>query len=377
MHPSQVPFLAVTGTTITAAVCRSFGEPLSIEQLQLAAPESGQVQIKILASAVCHSDIHFFDGAWGGKLPAVWGHEAAGVVEVVGEGVADINVGDRVVITLIKSCGACRNCAAGVSVACVGELANHPTPLTDESGEPVAHGLGTAAFADRTVVDQSQVVVIDSSTAMAPASLLACGVITGVGAARNTAEIEAGSSVVVIGTGGVGLNAVQGARLAGAGVVIAADLADSKLEAARSFGATHVVNSADQDLAAEVAKVTEGAMADYVLVTVGAKQPIEVAPTLLAPNGTAVIVGMPATGVTATIDPVTMAALNQSLLGSKMGTSTIRKDIPELISSYQQGELMLDELITGTYRLDQINEAIDSVKAGTAVRNVILFEQDT
>jgi S-(hydroxymethyl)glutathione dehydrogenase/alcohol dehydrogenase len=355
-------------------VCRVFGEPLSIENLHLAAPKSGQVQVRVLASAVCHSDIHFFDGAWGGRLPAVWGHEAAGVVEIVGDGVSEISVGDHVVITLIKSCGTCRNCQAGVSVTCTGELTNHPTPLSDADGNPVAHGLGTAAFADRAVVDQSQIVVIHPEMAMGPASLLACGVITGVGAATNTAKIEAGASVVVIGTGGVGLNAVQGARLAGASTIIAVDLSDEKLEAARTFGATDMVNSADHDLGKAVKAITGGAMADYVLVTVGAQQPIEQAPTLLAPNGTVVIVGMPASGVTATIDPVTMAAMNQSILGSKMGTSTIGIDIPELISKYQNSELLLDELITGTYPLDDINEAIDSVKNGQAVRNVILFD---
>jgi len=334
------------------------------------------VQVRILASAICHSDIHFFDGAWGGTLPAVWGHEAAGVVETVGAGVTGLAVGDHVVVTLIKSCGACRHCAAGVSVACSGSVPNHPTPLTDADGEAVGHGLGTAAFADRAVVDQSQVVVIDPSVAMEPASLLACGVITGVGAATNTAAIEAQSTVVVIGTGGVGLNAVQGARLRGATTIIAVDLSDEKLETARTFGATHTINSATSNLHDGVASITDGAMADYVLVTVGAQKPIEDAPLLLAANGTAVIVGMPATGVTATIDPVTMAALNQSLLGSKMGTSTIASDIPELVTKYQSGDLLLDELVSGTFSLDQINEAIEQVKTGAAIRNVILFDRE-
>jgi len=334
------------------------------------------VQVKVLASAVCHSDIHFFDNAWGGKLPAVWGHEAAGIVELVGDDVHDIAVGDPVVLTLIKSCGSCRNCLAGVSVACTGEMTTHPTPLSDSDGNPVAHGLGTAAFADHAVVDQSQVVVIHPEMDMTPACLLACGVITGVGAAMNTAKIEPGSNVVVIGTGGVGLNAVQGARLQEADTIIAVDLSDDKLETARTFGATDVVNSAEQDLADAVKAITGGAMADYVLVTVGAQQPIEQAPLLLAPNGMAVIVGMPATGVTATIDPVTMAALNQSIVGSKMGQSTIGIDIPELISKYRDGELLLDELVTRTYTIDQINEAIDSVKTGQAVRNVILFDHN-
>lgn len=359
---------------IRAAVCREFGAPLSIEELYLAAPKSGQVQVKVLASAVCHSDIHFFDGAWGGRLPSVWGHEAAGVVEALGDDVGDIEVGDHVVITLINSCGQCRNCELGVSVACTGEPLGHPSPLTDKNGEPVGHGLGTAAFAERVVVDRSQVVVIDPDMPLEPACLLACGVITGVGAAVNTAEIEPGSKVVVIGTGGVGLNAVQGARLAEAEIIVAVDLSDEKLATARTFGATHVVNSRSEDLRARIKEITQGTMADYVLVTVGAQQPIEQAPLLLAPNGTAVIVGMPATGVTATIDPVTMASLNQSLLGSKMGTSTIEADIPELIDTYRDGDLLLDELITRTYTIDEINEAIDAVKNGHALRNVIVFE---
>ena len=367
-------FATVTSTPIKAAVCRGFGEPLTIEELQLAPPSQGQLQVKVIASAICHSDIHFFEGAWGGKLPAVWGHEAAGVIEAIGDGVEGFAIGDHVVITLIKSCGACRNCQAGHSVSCTGEMTNHPTPLSDADGNPVAHGLGTGAFANHAIVDQSQAVVIDADVDLAAASLLACGVITGVGAARNTAKIEAGSSVVVIGTGGVGLNAVQGARLAGATTIIAVDLNDTKLETAKEFGATHTVNSGSTDLAAAIKDITDGAMADYVLVTVGAQAPIEQAPTLLAPNGAAVIVGMPATGVTANIDPVTMAALNQSILGSKMGTSTIRTDIPELVERYRAGELLLDQLITRTGTLDDINDMIESVKSGEAVRNVILFQ---
>ncbi|MEM7091903.1 MAG: zinc-binding dehydrogenase [Actinomycetota bacterium] len=365
---------SASSTPVRAAVCRGFGEPLSIETLLLAPPAAGQIQVKVIASAICHSDIHFFDGAWGGNLPAVWGHEAAGVVESVGPDVDGFDEGDHVVVTLIKSCGKCRNCLAGVSVACTGELSDHPSPLTDGEGNSIAHGLGTAAFAERAIVDQSQAVVIDQAMDLAPASLLACGVITGVGAALNTARIEQGSSVVVIGTGGVGLNAVQGARLAGATTIIAADLNDAKLETSRTFGATDLVNSGTTDLAEAVREITRGAMADYVLVTVGAKGPIEQAPRLLAPNGTAVIVGMLATGVTATIDPVTMAALNQSLLGSKMGTSTISEDIPDLVAKYQQGELLLDALISQTCTLDDINDAIESVKSGDAVRNVILFD---
>lgn len=368
---------AATATRIRAAVCREFGQPLTIEELDLAPPAKGQIQVKLGASAVCHSDVHFFEGAWGGDLPAVWGHEAAGWVVAIGEGVDGFAIGDHVVVTLIRSCGRCRNCQAGVSVSCSGNAPAGPSPLTDADGKPVVHGLGCAAFAEQVVIDQSQAVVIDRDLDLALAALLACGVITGVGAALNTAAIEPGSTVVVIGTGGVGLNAVQGARLAGATTIIAVDINDAKLTTAREFGATVTVNSTSTELTAAVADITDGAMADYVLVTVGAKAPIENAPALLAANGVVVVVGMPASGVMATIDPGTIAAMNQSILGSKMGRATISRDIPALIEKYRTGELLLDELVTKTCTLDEINEAFDSVISGDAVRNVIIFSAGT
>lgn len=357
-------------------MCREFGTPMMIEEVTLAPPGAGQVQVKVLASAVCHSDVHYFEGAWGGELPAVWGHEAAGVVVALGEGVDTASVGDHVVITLIRSCGACRNCIAGVAVSCTGLAPAGPSPLTDAEGASVVHGLGTAAFAEQVVVDQSQVVVVDPALDAVPASLLACGVITGVGAALNTAKIEAGSAVVVVGTGGVGLNAVQGARLADAGTIIAVDINDERLQASREFGATDTINSLTHDVAGAVEAITDGAMVDYVLVTVGARGPLEYAPSLLAANGTMVIVGMPATGVETAIDPGTIAAMNQSILGSKMGTAMIQRDIPALIGRYQQGELLLDELVTRTCSLDEINEAFESVMNGQSIRNVIVFDHD-
>lgn len=365
----------MTSTPVRAAVCRAFGEPLTIEELHLAGPVGSQVQVRVVASAVCHSDIHFFDGAWGGRLPSVWGHEASGIVEALGPEVDDLAVGDHVVVTLIRSCGSCRNCEAGVTVACTEAGPAAKTPLSDADGNPVGHGLGTAAFAERLVADRSQVVAIDGAIPAGPAALLACGVITGVGAVRNTAQVAAGSSVVVIGTGGVGLNAVQGARLAGADPIIAVDLSDDKLAAARDFGATDLVNPTAGDLREQIKTATEGRMADHVLVTVGAKAAIDGAAELLAPNGSVVIVGMPESGVTTTIDPVTLAAANQRILGSKMGGSVIERDIPDLVKRYLDGSLHLDELITKTYTLDDINEAIEAVKRGDAVRNVIMFDE--
>jgi len=338
----------MTSTPIRAAVCRAFGEPLTIEDLQLAPPVGNQVQVRVVASAVCHSDIHFFDGAWGGRLPAVWGHEASGVVEALGDDVSNLALGDHVVVTLIRSCGSCRHCEAGVTVACTGAGPAATTPLSDADGNPVGHGLGTAAFAERLIADRSQVVKIDAAIPAGPAALLACGVITGVGAVRNTAQVASGDSVVVIGTGGVGLNAVQGARLAGADPIIAVDLSDDKLKVAAEFGATHLVNPTAGDLRDQISESTSGAMADHVLVTVGAKAAIDGTAELLGPNGSVVIVGMPETGVTTTIDPVTLAAANQRILGSKMGGSVIDRDIPDLVELYLDGSLQLDPLITKT-----------------------------
>jgi Zn-dependent alcohol dehydrogenase len=217
-------------------------------------------------------------------------------------------------------------------------------------------------------------VPIPNEIAFAAASLLACGVITGFGAVTNTARVPAGATVVIIGTGGVGLNSVQGAALCGAKTIIAIDLSDAKLEAATLFGATHVINPAQQDTVAAVKALTHGRGADYVFVTVGAKAAFDQSYALLAKGGAVVLVGMSATGVMSQIDPGTIANDSQRILGSKMGSSNIQRDIPNLIALYQQGRLKLDELISARYPLEQINEAIAAVNRGEALRNVIVFD---
>lgn len=357
-----------------AAVCREFGRPLVIEDIELAAPGPGEVEVKLRACAICHSDITYIDGGWGGDLPAVFGHEAAGVVTAVGDGVETVQPGDHVVVTLIRSCGHCHYCAQGVTVACETEFAlDAYSPLSGANGEKLTHGLRTGAFAESVVVHASQVVAIDKSVPLDSASLLACGVLTGFGAVVNTANVRAGDNVVVIGTGGVGLNAVQGAAIAGAGRVIAIDIAESKLEAARTFGATDGLLASTNDLPDKVRGLTNGRGADFVFVTVGAKVAIDSAAALLAPVGAIVLVGMPESGVMAEYDPGTIAALSQRILGSKMGSGRVAVDIPYLVTLYQQGRLKLDELISGRYGLEEINEAIASVKDGSALRNVVVF----
>lgn len=357
-----------------AAVCRAFGKPLVIEEVNLASPAAGEIKVKLAACALCHSDIHYADGAWGGELPAVYGHEAAGIVEEVGPDVSAFLPGDHVAVTLIRSCGHCYYCDRGTPVACATSFPlDERSPLTAADGAPIAHGLRTGAFAEYVLVEESQAVVIPRDIALDSASLLACGVITGFGAVVNTAAVEPGSSVAVIGVGGVGLNSLQGAVFQGAEPIIAVDVSDSKLRAARKFGATVVVNAGKQDPAAAVRTATGGRGADYVFVTVGQKSAVDQALGAVAPAGAVVLVGMPATGVCAEIDPGTIADRNQRILGSKMGSSRIQTDIPMLIDLYRAGRLKLDELITGRYPLSDINKAIVSVKRGEALRNVIVF----
>jgi len=356
-----------------AAVCREFGAPLRIEEVQLAATGPGEVRVRIAAVAICHSDISYADGAWGGTLPAVYGHECAGTVEDVGDGVTTVRVGDPVVVTLIRSCGHCHGCSMGRPVTCTTQFRlDLDTPLRDADGMPVAQVMRTGGFAEKVLVHESQCVTIPTHVPAASAALLACGVITGFGAVTNTAKVPAGSHVVVIGTGGVGLNSIQGARVAGARTVVAVDISASKVEAARRFGATHGVVSTSEEVAARVHDITGGHGADFVFVTVGAKAAFDSSYGLLAKAGSVVLVGMPASGVMSEIDPGTMAAYSQNILGSKMGSARIQVDIPNLVDLYDQGRVLLDELVTKTYPLEEINEAIAAVKRGEALRNVVV-----
>jgi S-(hydroxymethyl)glutathione dehydrogenase / alcohol dehydrogenase len=357
-----------------AAVCRAFGAPLKIETVDVAEPGAGEVLIKTAACAICHSDIFFIDGAWGGDLPAVYGHEAAGVVEAVGAGVTRLKVGDHVVATLIRNCGFCPACAEGAPVFCEEVFPlDRSTPLHDLDGKPLVHGLRTGAFAERMVVDQSQAVAIPNDVPLDSAALIACGVLTGLGAVVNTAGVRAGSSVVVIGCGGVGLNSIQGARLAGSSPIIAVDVEAAKLKAAREFGATHTINAKGEDVAERVKQLTGGRKADWVFVTVGVKGAAEEGVSLMKRNGGTVLVGMPPSGVVAAIDTAWLAADGQRILGSKMGSARPAIDVPKIVQLYREGRLKLDQLISGRYRLESINEALASSRSGAAVRNVIVF----
>lgn len=356
-----------------AAVTRAFGAPLVIEELELAPPGPGEIEVATKAVAICHSDIIYTDGGWGGEPPLVLGHEAAGEVLTVGAGVEDLAPGDRVCVTLIRGCGHCPCCAAGHMSHCKAPFPlNARSPLIDAAGKPVGQGLKTAAFAERMVVAREQAAKLTGDIGWAQASLLSCGVITGYGAVTNAAGLRPGASAVVIGAGGVGLNAVQGAALSGAGQVVVVDISAEKLEIAPAFGATHTVNASDPDAVKQVRRITGGA--DFVFVTVGATVAMAQAYQMLGIGGAAVLVGMPPSGHMSEIDPLLLADAGQKIIGSKMGQARVSVDIPMLEQSYYDGRLKLDELVTGRFSFDDINAAMDATRAGKGVRNVIELE---
>lgn len=359
-----------------AAVCYAYDKPLVIEDIDIDPPKAGEVKVKVVACAICHSDVHQIRGDWSAQLPLVAGHEAAGIVEEVGPGVTRVQVGDHVIMSLLRSCGTCYYCAKGDTHLCEGTFAlATETRLHNKKGEPIVQSIKCAAFAEYSVVDQSQLVPIPKEIPLDSASLLACGVITGLGAVVNTAKVGVGETVAVIGVGGVGLNAIQGAALSGAHPIIALDLLDNKLEAARKFGATHTVNvGGGNDPAEAVKALTSGRGVDYAFVTVGSPIAVAQAITLIRRGGTMVLVGIPDDKAT---HPLLLAHTvwnERRILGSSMGSTRLSVQVPQLVDLYQSGRLQLDELISRRYPLEEINEAIAGMERGEALRNVIVFE---
>lgn len=356
-----------------AAVCYAFGKPLVIEEVTLDPPQSGEVRVKIAATGVCHSDLHVIAGEWGNKLPLIAGHESAGTVLEVGRDVTAFKPGDRVLVTLIRSCGKCFYCAQGFPHRCETVFRLDKAPcLHNSKGATIRQGLRTGSFAEEVVVHESQLLKLPDDVAMDVAALLACGVITGTGAVFNTARVQAGSSVVVIGAGGVGLNSIQAARIAGANPIIAIDLLDSKLKIAQQFGATHSVNPKNKDALAFVKGLTTGRGADYVFVTVGNAKASEQGFAMLRTRGLQVIVGIPEAGATAALS-VEALVQERMVTGSMMGSTRLQIDVPRLIALYRSKQLLLDELITQRLPLEKINDAIQHTHSGNAIRNVIVF----
>ncbi len=361
-----------------AAVCYDFGKPLVMEDIELEPPGVDEVKVRIGATAVCHSDIHFIRGELGGPgggggLPMVAGHESAGYVEEVGKNITSVKPGDAVVVSLLKSCKRCYYCVNGLPHMCRGFAPQPPAvKLRNKQGQTLNQLGGVAGFAEYVTVHESQTAQVPDDMPIDRASLLACGVITGFGAVVNRAQVKALSSAVVIGTGGVGLNSIQGAAFSGAYPVIAVDILDSKLEAAKKFGATHTVRADNEEAVKQVYQLTSGRGADYVFVTVGSVAAVQQGVNMTGPRGMTVVVGLTGRGQMVSLPPLLPG--EKVFTSCMMGATKLSTDIPKLVALYQAGRLKLDELITERYPLEKINEAIEAVEAGKALRNVIVFK---
>jgi S-(hydroxymethyl)glutathione dehydrogenase/alcohol dehydrogenase len=348
-----------------------------MQTLNVAEPQRGEVLVRMGASGVCGSDRHVLDGEWQLPSPTVLGHEGAGVVEAVGPGVQDVAVGDHVVLSWYYSCRRCAACVRGKAWACTGTrspeclLPDGTTRLTGEDGGTVYPYLAVGSMCELSVVPESAAVAIPKEVPFDVASLIGCSITTGVGAVVNNARVEAGASAVVIGCGGVGLAVIMGLDLVGADPIIAVDLSDAKLAAAKSFGATHTLR-ADGDVTAEVLDVTSGG-AEYVFEVIGHTSTIEQVPGMLATGGTGVLVGLPGQGQQAAFDVLAFAETGKRLVGSNYGGAVASVDFLRLARLYLSGRLPLDRLISDRIQLSEVNEAFDAMRAGERTRSVIVF----
>ena len=363
-----------------AAILYEANKPLEVADVEVLPPKRGEVLVKVAAGGVCHSDLHVIKGDLGAPLPVVLGHEGAGVVVEVGEGVTTVQPGDHVILLWRASCGQCYFCNRGRPALCdLGTGIRWSGRLPDGTtrfrlgGEEIRHFAGVSSFSEYTVLLEEAVVPIRRDVPLHKAALVGCAVMTGVGAVINTAKVEPGSSVVVIGAGGVGLNVIQGAALAGAERVIAVDLLDNKLEYARQFGATHTVNARQADVVEAVKELTEGRGADYAFEVIGLPQTIRQAYEVVRRGGTAVVVGVAPTGAEVSLNAASIMLQEKTLRGSLYGSCVPRVDIPRMLGLYVAGKLKLDELISREYPIEQINEAFAALERGEVARSIIRF----
>ena len=355
-----------------AAVFRAPHEPLTIENVDVDRPIDREILVRTGASGVCHSDVHFVDGLLTMQTPAVLGHEAAGVVEQVGPNATYVKPGDRVIACLSVFCGQCANCLSGRPNRCRERFdrSGDQPPRLSQGGEPVTQLGRIAGYAELMLLHENGVVKIDDDMPMGSAALIGCAVTTGLGAVFNTAKIEAGSTVAVFGAGGVGLSAIQGARIAGALMIIAVDVSESKLATAMELGATHIVDASSNDPVEAIHNLTDGGV-DYAFEAIGLADVVTQAFNSVNGGGTATVVGILPAGQKIEIDG---RLRERKLQGCSMGSNRFRIDIPRYIDFYRQGTLKLDEMITRRGRLEDINEAIRAMKAREVARSVLMFD---
>lgn len=358
-----------------AAVLHEQNKPMEIEDVDISKPGPREVLVRPVAVGVCHSDLHFLDGSYPYMLPTILGHESAGVVEEVGADVTLLKKGDHVITCLSAFCGHCDKCLTGhLSLCSSQEVSRKPEdePRLSQSGNPVHQFLNLSSFAELMLIHEHACVKIRDDMPMDRAALIGCSTTTGVGAVFHTAGVEPGSSVAVVGCGGVGLAAINGAAIAGAAQIIAVDMQDSKLELARIMGATHTVNASSGDPVGEVIELSRGGC-DYTFEAIGLKATAEQCFRMLGRGGTATVIGMIPVGTHIELHGVELLA-EKKIQGSNMGSNRFPVDMPRFVDFYLAGKLHLDEMISRRITLNDVNEALEALKTGEEARHVIMFD---
>jgi S-(hydroxymethyl)glutathione dehydrogenase / alcohol dehydrogenase len=363
---------------VQAAVFREVLKPLTIETVDIDNPGPYEVMVRTVATGVCHSDLHVVDGNGRFDLsdPIVLGHEAAGIVEEVGDAVSYVKPGDHVVVCLSGFCGNCEQCLSGHPNLCTKGIAARPAsapPRLTQDGRKITQFLNLATYAEKMLVHENSLVKVEDDLPLDVVALISCGVLTGLGAALRTSGLEPGQTVAVFGCGGVGLSIIQGARIGGARQIIAVDQFDSKLEMAKKVGATHTVNSSEVDAVQGVRELTQGAGVDHSFEAVGLGPLMRQAIETLAIRGTCTIVGVPRPELIIEV-PFMSIRPECKIQTSRMGSNRFRMDIPHYLEFYRQGRLMLDEMVSVRGELSGINEAFRAMKAGEVARTVLTFD---
>ncbi len=358
-----------------AAVLRNPHQPLAIEEVDIADPRAGEVLVRTAAVGICHSDLHYIEGLYATPMPTVLGHESSGIVEKVGPDVTYVRPGDHVITCLSMFCGHCEFCLTGRPFSCTSPetaRAESEPPRLSQNHQIIHQFYDLSSFAEMMLIHEHALVRVKKDMPLDRAALIGCAVTTGVGAVVHTADVEFGASVAVIGCGGVGLSAINGAAIAGAGRIIAIDMMASKLELAKQFGATDTIDSSVDDAVERVRELTSGGV-EYSFEALGKKETSEQAFQMLRQSGVATIIGMVPEGQMIEIEAAELIN-DRRLQGSNMGSNRFRVDMPRLVEFYLRGQLKLDELISRRIRLEDVNDGFEDMKRGEIARSVIVFE---